>query len=245
MKCLTTNRRWPGSTTAASAPARRRSSPPSSPGRLFLRQPDQFYFDRPRPAVQTRNQGPTPTTSKRSPSSITPPPLPRSSSNSPLGDSPRTDSTMATPASCFIARTSRSPSTRTFTGREPHVIEVHFPFPVRSSAEVMSKFKEALNKGRSNGRKVRLAVINHITLMPCVVVPMKELVRICREGGISFHFMPESHMNSQYGETEIGMLDMKLISEEINRSLKPNVPGILLEESTASLEPANSYLQSN
>ncbi|KAK1257194.1 hypothetical protein QJS04_geneDACA014721 [Acorus gramineus] len=48
-----------------------------------------------------------------------------------------------------------------------------------SSAEVMSKFKEALNKGRSNGRKVRLAVINHITLMPCVVVPMKELVRIC------------------------------------------------------------------
>ncbi|KAL9662570.1 hypothetical protein QQ045_027403 [Rhodiola kirilowii] len=73
------------------------------------------------------------------------------------------------------------------------VIEVDLPFPLKSNDEIVSEFRKALMKGKSSGRRVRLAVIDHITSMPCVVIPVKELVKICREEGVDQVFVDAAH----------------------------------------------------
>ncbi|XP_031497196.1 probable L-cysteine desulfhydrase, chloroplastic [Nymphaea colorata] len=73
------------------------------------------------------------------------------------------------------------------------VVEVQMPFPVSSDEEIILEFRKALEKGKSGGRKVRLAVIDHITSMPTVVIPVKELTRICREEGVDRVFIDAAH----------------------------------------------------
>lgn len=65
------------------------------------------------------------------------------------------------------------------------VVEVPLPFPVTSEEEVVGEFRKALEVAKDGGRrKVRLAVIDHITSMPSVVIPVKQLTKICREEGV-------------------------------------------------------------
>lgn len=73
------------------------------------------------------------------------------------------------------------------------VIVVHLPFPLRSEEEIVVEFRKALAKGKANGKKVRLAIIDHITSMPCVVVPVRDLVKICREEGVERVFVDAAH----------------------------------------------------
>lgn len=73
------------------------------------------------------------------------------------------------------------------------VIEVQLPFPVNSDAEIITEFRKGIEKGKSDGRKVRLAIIDHITSMPCVVTPVRELVKICREEGVDQIFVDAAH----------------------------------------------------
>ncbi|XAR52757.1 Isopenicillin-N epimerase [Bertholletia excelsa] len=73
------------------------------------------------------------------------------------------------------------------------VIEVELPFPVSSNDEIISEFRKALGKGKADGHKVRLAVIDHITSMPSVVIPVKELVKICREEDVDQVFVDAAH----------------------------------------------------
>ncbi|XP_010271034.1 PREDICTED: L-cysteine desulfhydrase-like [Nelumbo nucifera] len=86
-----------------------------------------------------------------------------------------------------------------------YVIEVNLPFPVKSNEEIIVEFRKALEKGKSNGRKVRLAVIDHITSMPCVVIPVKELVKLCREEGVDQVFVDAAHA---IGSVEVDMKDI-------------------------------------
>ncbi|KAL3635157.1 putative L-cysteine desulfhydrase, chloroplastic [Castilleja foliolosa] len=86
-----------------------------------------------------------------------------------------------------------------------HVIEVHLPFPVRSSSEIVLEFQKALQLGKSNGRKIRLAVIDHITSMPCVIIPVKELVKMCRDEGVDRIFIDGAHA---IGNVEIDVKDI-------------------------------------
>ncbi|KAF6172252.1 hypothetical protein GIB67_024874 [Kingdonia uniflora] len=74
-----------------------------------------------------------------------------------------------------------------------HVIEVQLPFPVNSNDEIIFEFRKALEKAKANGRRVRLAVIDHVTSMPCVLIPVKELVQICREEGVDQVFVDAAH----------------------------------------------------
>ncbi|GMH07704.1 hypothetical protein Nepgr_009544 [Nepenthes gracilis] len=74
-----------------------------------------------------------------------------------------------------------------------YVIEVSLPFPVYSNDEIVAEFRNALNKAKLENRKVRLAVIDHITSMPSVVIPVKELVKICREEGVDQVFVDAAH----------------------------------------------------
>lgn len=47
--------------------------------------------------------------------------------------------------------------------------------------------------GKANGRKIRLAVIDHITSMPSVIIPVKELVQMCRDEGVGRIFIDAAH----------------------------------------------------
>uniref|UniRef100_A0A7N0U862 Aminotransferase class V domain-containing protein n=1 Tax=Kalanchoe fedtschenkoi TaxID=63787 RepID=A0A7N0U862_KALFE len=85
------------------------------------------------------------------------------------------------------------------------VIEVELPFPVKSDEEIVTEFRKALLKGKSGGRRVRLAVIDHITSMPSVVIPVKELVKICREGGVDQVFVDAAH---SIGCTDVDMKEI-------------------------------------
>ncbi|OAY42452.1 probable L-cysteine desulfhydrase, chloroplastic [Manihot esculenta] len=73
------------------------------------------------------------------------------------------------------------------------VIEVQLPFPVKSKEEIITEFRKALERGRDNRKKVRLAVIDHVTSMPSVVIPVKELVKICREENVDQVFVDAAH----------------------------------------------------
>ncbi|XP_057439090.1 probable L-cysteine desulfhydrase, chloroplastic [Lotus japonicus] len=85
------------------------------------------------------------------------------------------------------------------------VIEVPLPFPVKSSDDIVREFRSALERGKSGGKKVRLAVIDHVTSMPCVVIPVKELVKICREEGVDRVFVDAAH---SIGCTDVDMKEI-------------------------------------
>lgn len=93
-----------------------------------------------------------------------------------------------------------------------YVIEVQLPFPVNSNDEIVTEFKKALERGKCNGRKVRLAVVDHITSMPSVVIPVKELVKICRDEGVDQVFVDAAHA---IGCTDV---DMKQIGADFYTS---------------------------
>ncbi|XP_010523878.1 PREDICTED: L-cysteine desulfhydrase [Tarenaya hassleriana] len=72
-------------------------------------------------------------------------------------------------------------------------VEVRLPFPVSSNDEIIAAFRKGLEKGKADGRTVRLAIIDHITSMPCVLMPVRELVKICREEGVEQVFVDAAH----------------------------------------------------
>ncbi|EPS58025.1 hypothetical protein M569_16792, partial [Genlisea aurea] len=86
-----------------------------------------------------------------------------------------------------------------------HILEVHLPFPLKSNSEIISEFRKALQLGKSTGRRIRLAVIDHITSMPSVVIPVKELVTICRDEGVDRVFIDGAHA---IGNVEIDVKDI-------------------------------------
>ncbi|OEL32420.1 putative L-cysteine desulfhydrase 1 [Dichanthelium oligosanthes] len=77
------------------------------------------------------------------------------------------------------------------------VVEVPLPFPVASPGAVVAEFRAALALAKAGGRSVRLAVIDHITSMPSVLIPVKELVAICREEGVDKVFVDGAHAIGQ------------------------------------------------
>ncbi|XP_043697049.1 probable L-cysteine desulfhydrase, chloroplastic [Telopea speciosissima] len=85
------------------------------------------------------------------------------------------------------------------------VIEVQLSLPVNSNEEIIVEFRKALEKGKSNGKKVRLAVIDHITSMPSVLIPIKELVKICREEGVDQVLVDAAH---SIGSVEVDVKDI-------------------------------------
>lgn len=73
------------------------------------------------------------------------------------------------------------------------VVEVDLPFPVSSKLEIIAEFRKGLSRAKSDGRKVKLAIIDHITSMPSVLMPVQELVQICREESVDQVFVDAAH----------------------------------------------------
>ncbi|MCO5568417.1 hypothetical protein L7F22_022116 [Adiantum nelumboides] len=73
------------------------------------------------------------------------------------------------------------------------LIEVQLPFPVTSSEEILAAFRSTLQQAKRESQRVRLALIDHITSMPSVVLPIKELVSLCRREGVDEVFVDGAH----------------------------------------------------
>ncbi|KAK4282620.1 hypothetical protein QN277_013976 [Acacia crassicarpa] len=73
------------------------------------------------------------------------------------------------------------------------LVEVQLPFPVHSNEEIITEFKKGLERGKSNGGRVRLAILDHITSMPSIILPVRELIKICREQGVDQVFVDGAH----------------------------------------------------
>ncbi|XP_057769831.1 probable L-cysteine desulfhydrase, chloroplastic isoform X2 [Salvia miltiorrhiza] len=178
---------------------------------LFLRQPDHFYFNTLKPSIlQTRV-------------------LIQNLINADHVDEISIVDNATTAAAVVLQHTARAFSSATFQPGDAvlllhyaygavkksveayisrtggHVIEVRLPFPVKSSFEIVSEFEKALRLGKSNGRKIRLAIIDHITSMPSVIIPIKELVRMCRDEGVDRIFVDAAHA---IGNVEIDVKDI-------------------------------------
>ncbi|CAI9274807.1 unnamed protein product [Lactuca saligna] len=50
------------------------------------------------------------------------------------------------------------------------VIVVHFSFHIHSKEEIISEFRKGLTRGKAYDRKIRLAIIDHITSMPSLLI---------------------------------------------------------------------------
>eukprot|EP01018_Ginkgo_biloba_P025285 Gb_08805 [translate_table: standard] len=85
------------------------------------------------------------------------------------------------------------------------IVEAELPFPIRSNEEIIGRFREAIERCKKEGGKIRLAVIDHVSSMPSVLIPVKELIRICREEGVDQVFVDGAHA---IGNIDIDMQDI-------------------------------------
>ncbi|KAL1825761.1 hypothetical protein DCAR_0313937 [Daucus carota subsp. sativus] len=85
------------------------------------------------------------------------------------------------------------------------VVVVEMKFPVVSGEEIVERFRKGIRMGKEGGRRIRLAIIDHVTSMPCVVVPVKEMVRVCREEGVEYVFVDAAHA---IGSVEVDVRDI-------------------------------------
>lgn len=74
-----------------------------------------------------------------------------------------------------------------------HLIEVKLPFPVTCSEEILATFNAALQQAHRESRRIRFALIDHITSMPSMVLPIGELVSLCRRAGVDQVFVDGAH----------------------------------------------------
>ena len=64
------------------------------------------------------------------------------------------------------------------------IVEVDIPFPLLhndTTSIIIDCYKRSLSEIRSAGKKVKLAVVDHLSSNPSILMPVKELVSICRE----------------------------------------------------------------
>ncbi|KAJ4727921.1 L-cysteine desulfhydrase-like [Melia azedarach] len=101
------------------------------------------------------------------------------------------------------------------------IIEIQLPFPIISEKEIIKEFKKGLEKGKENGKTIRLAIIDHITSMPCVVIPVRKLVQICREEGVEQVFVDAAHAigSVKIDVKEIGADFYVMVSHEFGNGL--------------------------
>lgn len=85
------------------------------------------------------------------------------------------------------------------------IIEVELPFPVRSNEEIIENFRASVDRGKRDGGKIRLAVIDHVSSMPSVLLPLKELIGICRDEGVDQVFVDGAHA---IGNVDIDMQEI-------------------------------------
>lgn len=76
-----------------------------------------------------------------------------------------------------------------------HLLEYKMPFPVASNSEIIRTFEEFLQKKKAEypSRTIRLVILDHITSMPSIILPVRDLVCLCRNYGVEKVFVDGAH----------------------------------------------------
>ncbi len=64
-----------------------------------------------------------------------------------------------------------------------HIEIVNFPFPAYSAEQIVTALREALHSLAAANRAPRFAFLDHISSQPAMLLPITELVSLCREHG--------------------------------------------------------------
>eukprot|EP00126_Sphaerothecum_destruens_P001118 Sdes_comp13212_c0_seq1m3099 len=67
------------------------------------------------------------------------------------------------------------------------LVEVEIPFPVKDSTELVEAHRVCLKK--LVGKKIRLAVVDHISSAPAVIFPLTEICKLLRESHVQEIFV--------------------------------------------------------
>ncbi|CAM6109533.1 unnamed protein product [Calypogeia fissa] len=75
------------------------------------------------------------------------------------------------------------------------VVYAKIPFPVSSPSQILECFQNSLQQLRDEnpGMAIRLAVVDHITSMPAVLLPVREMVALARRHGVEQVFVDGAH----------------------------------------------------
>lgn len=60
---------------------------------------------------------------------------------------------------------------------------IHVPFPCKSHLEILSTFESQLAALQASGQKIRFAFLDHVSSQPALLLPVKEMVALCRRYG--------------------------------------------------------------
>jgi selenocysteine lyase/cysteine desulfurase len=75
------------------------------------------------------------------------------------------------------------------------LFEYKMPFPVSSNQQILQTFEDALRREKKENpsKVIHLAVIDHIVSMPSIILPIRELVQLCRAYGVEQIFVDAAH----------------------------------------------------
>lgn len=95
------------------------------------------------------------------------------------------------------------------------VVSVDIPFPIclkdaedaaTASDIIVSAYRTVLERLKSEGKKVVFAFLDHITSVPAVLMPVRELIALCREYAVAEILVDGAHAPGQLDLTESGVL---------------------------------------
>nr|XP_024378854.1 L-cysteine desulfhydrase-like [Physcomitrium patens] len=75
------------------------------------------------------------------------------------------------------------------------IFQVQIPFPVSSEEQILQVFEEALEEEREENPSsiIRMAVFDHIVSMPTMILPIRQLIKLCRSYGVENIFIDGAH----------------------------------------------------
>lgn len=69
------------------------------------------------------------------------------------------------------------------------ILIADIPFPVSSREAILSSYDRVLKEAQTDGRVIRMALIDHVVSMPSIITPLEELVSMCRSYGVEQIFV--------------------------------------------------------
>lgn len=100
------------------------------------------------------------------------------------------------------------------TGLNISIVAVEVPFPLCSNCgdsstvteAILTAYRTALNRIKLAGKKIAFVFLDHITSVPSILMPVKELVALCREHSAAEILVDGAHAPGQLDLSESGLL---------------------------------------
>ena len=99
---------------------------------------------------------------------------------------------------CSLASPSSSSSSSSSPG--PNIVAVDIPFPMveeNGDQIIIAAYEKTLKKLNEDGKIVAFAFLDHIVSLPSMLIPIKEVIRVCRSHGVREIVVDGAHAPGQ------------------------------------------------